>query len=964
MVVLHNTYNFTSNSRIKLLAVISIVALLISNLLVIQYFITQKKIDDRVVNTARKQRTWSQNIARLIFEDNPANKSILSSRIMEWKSNHDALTGVYRASNIPLIVDNKIRHDLQALSVPMSQLNRFANDLIAGNRLSQDQKSLLSKSSDDVLIGMDSIINEYQVAAEAKSLRIIYYMAGLIILTIAILLGEFLFLFAPLFRNLRSINQQQDLIINGITAGIWDWNIKTNERWWSPAFYHLLGYENLEIKPAQVTFMDLLHAADRERVSAAIQEHLQNHKPYKLPVRIRTKDGSYKWFETAGKAIQNDKGENLRMAGSIIDIDLQHTIQLELEKNQVLIQEVGEMAKIGGWEIDLKTMKPYWSKAVYDIHDLPYDQEPDVENAFEFYEEGYRDMARETLDRAIKRKESYQYEYRFVTAKGKKIWVRVMGKPVLDEEGNVIALRGVMQNIDEEKEAQKKLSLLHNELFGIYTATTDVSIISVDLRGIIVHFNKGAQNMLGYSAVEVIGKQTPAIFHLPEEIKKRAEELSVQLGRKIEGIDVFTQLVKQDTPDQHEWTYVRKDGTQFCVQLVMTGVKDDHNNIKGFLGIATDITKIKDAEKALKESERKYRRIFQNVQDVFYMTDQNGIVTEISPSIEEYSGYKIETIIGHPVTDFYYNIEDREKLVKAITENGSVIDFEVRLKTNDGQMRFASVNAKLVVENGVVGTEGSMRDITLRKLHGEELEALNVKLKALNEQKNKLLSVIAHDLRNPIAGCLSLINLAFMDIDASTKEDLTQYLGLMRDATSNANELLEELLQWAKSQFNSVNFEAVKIDDLAEIVASCMNKVKPLAESKNIEIIENIPDNLTLFADKNMLETIIRNLATNAVKYTNNGGIISISAEKFTESVLFKVTDTGIGISADRIEQLFDKSSDYTSFGTAGEKGIGLGLDLSFDFVEKHGGKIWVESIIGKGSTFYFTIPNAPPVKK
>jgi PAS domain S-box-containing protein len=565
---------------------------------------------------------------------------------------------------------------------------------------------------------------------------------------------------------------------------------------------------------------------------------------------------------------------------------------------------------------------------------------------------------RETLRKAIEKKESYQYEYKFITASGKRIWVRVMGKPILDEEGNVIALRGVMQNIDEEKKAQKNLALLHNELFGIYTATTDVSIISVDLQGTIVHFNKGAQNMLGYSAAEVIGKETPAIFHLKEEMEEQCRQLSLEFGRVIEGFDVFTEFAKRDVSDHREWTYVRKNGGHFPVQLVITAVKDDQDKIKGFLSIGTDISKIKEAEKALKESERKYRRIFQNVQDVFYMTDKNGIVTEISPSIEGYSGYKRDKIIGHPVTDFYYNVEDREKLVETITKNGSVIDFEVRLKTNDGQMRFASVNAKLVIEDGVAGTEGSMRDITIRKKHEEELKALNITLNALNDQKNKLLSVIAHDLRNPIAGCLSLLNLAFMDIEASTKEDLTEYLGLMRDATSNANELLEELLHWAKNQFNSVEFELIHIDDLAQLVSGCIKKVKPLAESKDIEVKEAIPAGMSISADKNMLETIIRNLATNAVKYTKNGGKISISAEAKAHEVLFKVSDTGIGIPPDKIDQLFDKTSDYTSFGTAGEKGIGLGLDLSYDFVEKHAGKMWVESTVGEGSTFYFTIPS------
>jgi PAS domain S-box-containing protein len=394
MAAFHKAYSFTSNKRIKLWAVISIVVMLLSNLLVIQYLIAHKKNDDKVVASARKLRTLSQNITRLIFEDHPANKSVLNERVAEWKINNKALSEFYRFNNIPAEEDKKIRGDLGKLSVPIAEVMSFVKEAIAGKHLTQQQKSQLSKSSDAILIGMDHLINEYQNAADAKSLRVIYFLAGLIILTIAMLLFEFQFLFVPLLKNLESVNQQQDLIINGITAGIWDWDIVTNQQWWSPAFYRLLGYENLEITPALNTFMDdLLHPADRAKVREAMQEHLKNHTPYNLPVRIKTKNGDYRWFETAGKAIQNSKGENIRMAGSIIDINLERTALLELEKNEALIREVGQMAKIGGWEIDLKTMKPYWSEAVYDIHEIPYHEEPNVENAFEYYEEGYREMA-------------------------------------------------------------------------------------------------------------------------------------------------------------------------------------------------------------------------------------------------------------------------------------------------------------------------------------------------------------------------------------------------------------------------------------------------------------------------------------------------------------------------------------------------------------------------------------------
>jgi PAS domain S-box-containing protein len=641
--------------------------------------------------------------------------------------------------------------------------------------------------------------------------------------------------------------------------------------------------------------------------------------------------------------------------------------QARIERNEFLLKEVGKMAKIGGWEIDLNTMTPYWSEAVYDIHEIPYSQEPVVDNIYQFYEDEYKPVAREAISRAIEFKESFDKELRFITAKGRKIWVRVMGKPVLDENGKVVALRGVFQDIDVEKKAKEAANMAHEELLSLYIATTHVSIIYSDINGTIIHFNKGAQNLLGYTAKEVIGKYTMEIFHLQEEIEERAKELSAKYHRRIEGFNVFVEIARHRSADAREWTYVRKNGKKFPVQLVVTAVKDFQGNITGFLSIATDVSMVKQAEKALIESEHKYRKIFENVQDVFYQADAHGIVTDISPPIEKYSGYAREKIIGSPVTDFYYFVEDRHRLLEALKMDGSVNDFEVRLKTKDGQLRYASVNARLLQENNqIIGAEGSMRDITLRKQHEDQLKVLNAKLEALNEQKNKLFSVIAHDLRNPISGSLSLLELAFMDIETNTKEELVEYLVLMRNATSNANELLEDLLQWAKTQFNSVSFDPIRIDDLARLINNCIKKIRPLAEKKNILISENVAQNISLSADKNMLDTVLRNLVTNAVKFTKPGGNISITAEENGHDIKFIVTDTGVGIPAKAIDKLFDKTSTYTSYGTDGEKGTGLGLDLCFDFVERHGGKIWVESTEGKGSSFYFTIPamrDLPPAQ-
>ena len=282
----------------------------------------------------------------------------------------------------------------------------------------------------------------------------------------------------------------------------------------------------------------------------------------------------------------------------------------------------------------------------------------------------------------------------------------------------------------------------------------------------------------------------------------------------------------------------------------------------------------------------------------------------------------------------------------------------MRLKTKEEKVVYVSVNARMVTEDGVFkGIEGSMRDISIRKMQEDALKEMNLELTASNELKNELLSIIGHDLRNPISGSLQLLNLTLMDFKSNTAEELHMYLLQMKLELSNANNLLEDLLGWAKIQFKSINMNPVDITDVAGHIQKSILTIQPLAVKKKIEISLDIEPALNLFADAGMLDAMIRNLLTNSIKFTKDGGQVIIKASNADKGVIFSVSDNGMGMSAAQIEKLFDRNQNYTTYGTSGEKGTGLGFNLCYDFAQKHGGDLWVESTPGKGSTFYFTMP-------
>ncbi|WP_165304993.1 PAS domain-containing sensor histidine kinase [Pedobacter sp. SYP-B3415] len=485
----------------------------------------------------------------------------------------------------------------------------------------------------------------------------------------------------------------------------------------------------------------------------------------------------------------------------------------------------------------------------------------------------------------------------------------------------------------------------YKEQFQQIFENSMIGMAIVDLRGNWLRANRSLCDMLGYSEQELI--------------KLNVKDLT-KPGDRERTDEILNRLITGDTPHAKlEKQYKHKDGHYIWVAIAVTLLYDTAGKPMHYVSQLEDITRRKEIEDDLLLSEKKYRTIFENVQDVFYQTDTKGIIKEISPSIELHSGYLRQEIIGRPVEDFYYYVEDRDRIVKELQTSGSVADFEVRLKTKTDELKYASVNARLVFENGQpVGGEGSMRDVTTRKFNENVLQALNLELAASNEQKNRLFSIIGHDLRNPISGSLQLANLILQDIRSNTVSEIESSLQLMKKELENASELLEDLLTWARAQLNAVDFNRVEIKDINELIVSSLQPVLPMAEKKHVKVeIKAAASASALNADRSMLKTIIRNLVTNAIKFTDAGGNVLIDVEARKSGTLFVVRDDGRGIPEEKLPQLFDRSFTYTTFGTLGEKGTGLGLDLCQGFVRKHGGEIWVESRLGEGSAFYFVIP-------
>ncbi len=245
------------------------------------------------------------------------------------------------------------------------------------------------------------------------------------------------------------------------------------------------------------------------------------------------------------------------------------------------------------------------------------------------------------------------------------------------------------------------------------------------------------------------------------------------------------------------------------------------------------------------------------------------------------------------------------------------------------------------------------------ELHKNTSAKLKINQKELNDviaTKDKFFSIIAHDLKNPLNAVIGFAEMISRNIDKLDKAKIEEYVRQINDISKHGYSLLENLLEWSRAQTGSIEFIPATLN-VAELVNDQMQLFKAQANKKSIELSYQIDSSIQVIADKNMLRTIIRNLLTNAIKYTNINGRINIYAASYEKYAVITVADNGVGISDNDKSRIFNVGAHFTTYGTANEQGTGLGLTLCKEFIMRNGGKIWVDSELGKGSTFSFTLP-------
>lgn len=554
---------------------------------------------------------------------------------------------------------------------------------------------------------------------------------------------------------------------------------------------------------------------------------------------------------------------------------------------------------------------------------------------------------KEFLENPNQKKHYYQ-ELLQSCKKGDFIWIETIVQFQFSIN-NEIEVLGVSRDIEQRKKSELALKQSEENYKKIIENLTDI-YYRADINGKIVLVSPSCIDVFGLSSMnEVFERTIDSLYKNPNE---RDEFIAL--------------LKKTGKVKNYRTVMLRNDGSEVFVETTANILLDNNGKYIGVEGIVRDITERKRAEKTLMESENRFRNISSIISDIAYSCarskDGEFRINWVMGAVEKIVGYTEDELLSMGCWGKIV-IKDDFSLFKSNVvdlERGDFKYCELRVKHKDGHTIWVGSYAEchsseeneemLILYGGIV-------DISERKQVEENQNRLNKQLMELNATKDKLFSIIAHDLRSPFTAILGFSELlnshAQKEIDAKSED----YLKIINSTAKSTLNLLDNLLAWARIQNGTLEFKPFDLH-LQQIVNEVIEIIKPNAKIKNISVVSSQLEGTIVYADQNMIQIVLRNLLSNAIKFTNKDGTIQIIAAPNNSEVRITIKDNGIGICEELRNNLFKINANTTMIGTEEEKGSGIGLILCKEFIEKHGGRIWVESEEGKGSEFNFTLPN------
>jgi PAS domain S-box-containing protein len=539
-------------------------------------------------------------------------------------------------------------------------------------------------------------------------------------------------------------------------------------------------------------------------------------------------------------------------------------------------------------------------------------------------------------------------------------------------------------------EALLKAGALQSAIFN----SANFSSIATDASGVIQIFNVGAERMLGYTAAEVTNTITPADISDPQELIRRAEALSGELGTSIApGFEALVFKASRGIEDIYELTYIRKDGSRFPAVVSVTALRDEQDTIIGYLLIGTDNTARKQVEEErmkldqrLRDQHFYTRSLIESNIDPIMTTDPRGIITDVNKQTESLTGRTRDELIGAPFRTCFTDPDRAEAGIHRVLIEGKVTNYELTARARDGTLTVVSFNASTFHDRDrrLQGVFASARDMTELKRFEDTLQQTNLELAEASRMKSEFLANMSHELRTPLNAIIGFSELLKDGLVGSLSDQQRRFISDIYSSGNHLLSLINDILDLSKVEAGKMELDLEPVP-VASLFTNSLSIIREKAAERRIHLELHVESGLgDIQVDIRKVKQILYNLLSNAVKFTDDGGNVVVNAARVshsnvgqhagpwagrsfahadngsTEFLRISVTDDGVGISEAGLQRLFQPFTQIDSGLARKFEGTGLGLAMVKLLAELHGGAVAMQSAEGAGSIFTVWLPMRP----
>jgi PAS domain S-box-containing protein len=743
-------------------------------------------------------------------------------------------------------------------------------------------------------------------------------------------------------QDVRASEEKYRTLMDQIPAAVYVLSPSGNELplYLSPYFSHLTGFSPEEAMAREHHWLDEVHPDDRARVAAEEALAMAANAPLRIEYRFRRKDGSYIWVLDDSVLLHDENGTVVANYGVLLDI----SERVRANEERARLAAIVESTQEGILSCTLDGIITSWNHGAEKLYGYRVDEAIGQTVMILRPPGEVDDIA--LLTERVRRGESIEgYETVRMTRTGRRITVSLTLSPLRDATGHVVGIASISRDVTALRQAEEALRLRDRALAAAPNAIVITEPAPPSVR--IVDVNPAFEAMTGYTREEVIGQDIRMLFGPGTD-----PHVGRRIGEAIAAGDDVTETLLN----------YRKDGSPYWIELHVAPVRDDAGALTHLVGIQTDITERVQAEAALRESEARFRGVWESTLDAMALADAAGIVLAANPAYCELSGYPMEEIVGHNFSRIFPADEraEREAGYQAIFASPlPTASFETTIQRASGALREVACQGAFIEFDGQrQAMVVAIRDVTERNRLERELRGALQEAEAATRTKSLFLAMMSHELRTPLQAVLGYTDLLLLGSSKTLTREQNEDLGHIKQGADRMIGLIDQMLDLSRMEAGRMELAANPVD-LASIIEQVRQDVTPQAIANAIDLVIDLPPALPpARGDPSRLRQILLNLAGNAVKFTDHGSV-RITARGIDDEIEIAVSDTGIGISAEALPHIFEEFHQVDGSLTRRHGGAGLGLAIARRLAEQMGGRLTVSSQPGAGSTFTLHIPAA-----